>query len=752
MQGANKGIGKLPKKLKLAANETTLEPINELTTEPTTEPTILKSINQSTTDESTTDEPITEPTTLESINESTTDESSTEPATLESNESVIVKPHIIEPLETLGEGIHRQGTNEVVTRPVVVTSIEGNETTIGKAVEGVFHIITHADGITILDEHFPKSPVESRPLNSAVAHNELLTTTANPNAVSSEATGIFDPGQAIGGFEMSKSTSNTGSLESLSSSTDLTSNLSSETDVAVIDLPDAAKHSPLVRRSILDDFAQWLEHVLVALESVCDYSRIPNSLGPGVLDAMLTTTDYTNFVRIITSVTENWAKCNRLIARTALDAAKERLREAERLYRIQADQYRINMTKEGRAESQRLKQAVECLDIRELSRMALQDLLSEPAELIGEFSEESDYENAMKYIENEDADETRDKMRALKRETYLWPLIQQRAKKIGPLPKSSGRKTEITSQEKSAAKTLTVTKGYGKSRNCVFKWTSYWKLLSELRRSNGTTPFVLCRTNEFKNYFFQHPKKLDILLSWNKAYDFPLRQLRLRVIAEEGDDFSGKSDIEEKWLRDRLHAPQNVCWGDHLSAWDQDSTEYETFLADHSLIPTSTKSNIHILRYGIKGELDRNKSIFISFVPYEGDSDKETTRNKTASTKLLTVAPLVAVAPGDFLGIFPGRLRYTNQKPTTAIRGPVSNLWLDYSEVRGKLNKIKVAKAGEMTNVCLAWEGVNEVKGDKSCCQYLRVLVIATRHIMPLDQLIRPPSGAGMLSGQDGRL
>jgi hypothetical protein len=59
----------------------------------------------------------------------------------------------------------------------------------------------------------------------------------------------------------------------------------------------------------------------------------------------------------------------------------------------------------------------------------------------------------------------------------------------------------------------------------------------------------------------------------------------------------------------------------------------------------------------------------------------------------------------------------------------------------GKLNKMKVAKAGEMTNVCLAWEGVNELKGDKSFCQYLRVLVIATRHIMPFDQLIRPPSG-----------
>jgi hypothetical protein len=80
-------------------------------------------------------------------------------------------------------------------------------------------------------------------------------------------------------------------------------------------------------------------------------------------------------------------------------------------------------------------------------------------------------------------------------------------------------------------------------------------------------------------------------------------------------------------------------------------------------------------------------------VPYEGKSDKRTFSNKTASTELLAVAPLVAIAPGDFLGIFPGRLRYTDQKPTRAIGGPVLNLWLDYSEVMGKLNKIKVAKS-----------------------------------------------------------
>jgi hypothetical protein len=175
-------------------------------------------------------------------------------------------------------------------------------------------------------------------------------------------------------------------------------------------------------------------------------------------------------------------------------------------------------------------------------------------------------------------------------------------------------------------------------------------------------------------------------------------------------------------------------------------------LTNDSPKPTSSKSNIYILRHSIKSQLDRNKSVYVSLVPYEGESDKKTFENKAASNKLLAVAPLVAAALRDFLSIFPSRLRYTDQKPIRAIKGPVSNLWLDYSEVIRKLSKIKVIKTGQMTNVCLTWEGVNEKKRDRSFCQYLRVLVIATRHILLFDQLIRLSSGTAVLSVEDGRL
>jgi hypothetical protein len=143
-------------------------------------------------------------------------------------------------------------------------------------------------------------------------------------------------------------------------------------------------------------------------------------------------------------------------------------------------------------------------------------------------------------------------------------MIQQRAKMIGSLPNPSGRKTEITPQEKAAAKRLILAMGYGQSRDSIYKWTAYWKLLSELRDKQATR-LLLYRTREFKAYFFQHPKELHMLVSRNRAYDLPLRQLGVRTVAEAGDDFSGRSDIEEQWIFNRLHAPQNPCWGDHLS-------------------------------------------------------------------------------------------------------------------------------------------------------------------------------------------
>ena len=93
-----------------------------------------------------------------------TDELATKPTTLESTDDpAIIELNIIEPLETSREDTGRQGTDEVMVRSEVATIIEDDETTIDRAVEGSLPLITHADRITILDEYFPKSAIDSSP-------------------------------------------------------------------------------------------------------------------------------------------------------------------------------------------------------------------------------------------------------------------------------------------------------------------------------------------------------------------------------------------------------------------------------------------------------------------------------------------------------------------------------------------------------------------------------------------------------------
>ena len=93
-------------------------------------------------------------------------------------------------------------------------------------------------------------------------------------------------------------------------------------------------------------------------------------------------------------------------------------------------------------------------------------------------------------------------------------------------------------------------------------------------------------------------------------------------------------------------------WRNNFSDWDYNLIEKAKYFAHYNLKATSSKSNAHILRYGIKGDLGRNKAIFVALVLYEGVFGKKTLSSKPASTKLIAVAPLVSISPGDFLGIY----------------------------------------------------------------------------------------------------
>ena len=667
--------------------------------------------------------------------------------------------------------LNPSGTSEqTIGEPSVLATfdthvpVEGGEFA-SASLEG--DILSQEDVFNILEEYFEQSPgsgsandkegLDSRPTptvecarqNGSLVHTvrfdtpPVLTSPQHPlsasvDPTSSEALETLELDSAVVSATISESGSSTVPSEHRSVSTVPSSYPPSEAHDICYDLPSGVQHLPCFKRSTLDESAQWLEHVLNALEAANGTSRRPDSSVPGILDDILMNGDFTLCVKVMTTIAENLVKCSRCIAKPAFDAAQQRSREIER-NKIAPHVRRLTSAYTSRILRQKdFPDDIARLDMRDIAQLEIQRILSEPQELTGELREESDYETAIKHIEKDNADNASIGLRRLWKQTYFWPMIQQRAKMIGPLPTASGRKADITPQEKCAAKRLILAMGYGQSRNNIFKWTAYLKLLSDLR-DNRATALLLYRTREFKSYFFQHPKELDMLLSWNRVYDFPLRQLGARTLAQEGNDYSGGCDIEEKWIFDRLHAPYNMCWGDHLTLWNNDSTEREDYMANHKIKPTSGKSNIHVLRHGLKGQPDCNNSSFVNLVPYEGESGKRTLGTQSSSIKLLAVAPLVPIIPGDFLGIFSGRLRYTEEKPPRSIPGPIPNLWLEYSVVMGKLSKIRVAKADEMANVCLAWEGVNEVKGEKSNCQFFRILVIATRHMMPLDQLVRPP-------------
>jgi hypothetical protein len=294
MQGSNKR-GNALKKPKLIAGESAND-------EPTT--------NESANDVPTTDEPTTD--------EPTTDKPPTnEPAS---------EPDTMEPQDTSRDVPYREDTSDDMARFALVSPIAVDETTVGGVVETDLPAITYADGMAILDEYFPISAVDSRPLNCAVAPDELSMSTTDTacrnfplvpsilsftpeesntslDIISSESFTLPSPHQSTSGFEMS--TPNTSLPQLLSSCGDSSSCSSSETDGTDFGSLGIATNTPLARRLVLDDTAQLLEHVLAALESAYDDSRIPGLSVPGILESILTKGDHTNFVKIMTSVTEN---------------------------------------------------------------------------------------------------------------------------------------------------------------------------------------------------------------------------------------------------------------------------------------------------------------------------------------------------------------------------------------------------------------------------------------------------------------
>ena len=121
-----------------------------------------------------------------------------------------------------------------------------------------------------------------------------------------------------------------------------------------------------------------------------------------------------------------------------------------------------------------------------------------------------------------------------------------------------------------------------------------------------------------------------------------------------------------------------------------------------------------------------NKTFFISIRP--------------GVDKLVSVFPIVPIFLDDLLGIFSGKIRFSEHcSVVQSIMGPTLYLWLDYSQITGTLNQMHVVQPGGEANVRSAWESVNE-NIENGRCEHWRVLVVATCKIMPFEPLIRTAS------------
>lgn len=103
----------------------------------------------------------------------------------------------------------------------------------------------------------------------------------------------------------------------------------------------------------------------------------------------------------------------------------------------------------------------------------------------------------------------------------------------------------------------------------------------------------------------------------------------------------------------------------------------------------------------------------------------------------LSVYSIVALSKGDFLGIFAGNVRFSEAfNVERGIYSPIDNLWLDYSQVTGTLNQVKVSEPGGPSNVRLEWEIVHDGLGTDHCTSW-RVSVRATKRVKAFSPLIR---------------
>ncbi|KAJ5754200.1 hypothetical protein N7533_003743 [Penicillium manginii] len=244
-------------------------------------------------------------------------------------------------------------------------------------------------------------------------------------------------------------------------------------------------------------------------------------------------------------------------------------------------------------------------------------------------------------------------------------------------------------------------------------------------REAGIEKALYYRTKEFDSYCKGYPKTsetslVDTIKKWEVQYRPHIEQLETRILRLGKDDLMRVSDLDNPQVSERLKI-QESCWNCARNEWAFPNEEesfkglgLQTFSPDMECVPYDNQ---------LVSESGGDKSAFIFLLPKDDSS--------------LLVCSIVPVREGEFLGVFAGKIRFSEiWSPTHGIRGPVDNLWLDYSQVTGTLNQMLVSEPGGSANVRTHWELINDDVDPESCASW-RVSVKATKSIVPFEHLVR---------------
>ncbi|KAJ5555971.1 hypothetical protein N7513_003613 [Penicillium frequentans] len=248
-------------------------------------------------------------------------------------------------------------------------------------------------------------------------------------------------------------------------------------------------------------------------------------------------------------------------------------------------------------------------------------------------------------------------------------------------------------------------------------------------REAGIDKVLYYRMKEFDNYCKGYPKTaeislVDTIMSWETQYRPFIEQLETCVFRLGQGDLARLCDLECPHVMERLEVSKS-SWNNAGNEWAS-IEEQETFQNKYLHgIPAEVilESQNHQF---LVSEFEQDKSWFVFLVPQ--------------GSMALSICSIVPVCEDDLLGIFAGSVRFSEEfNVKNGICSPMDNLWLDYSQVTGALNQMRVSEPGAPANVRLHWEVIDDDLATNHCTSW-RVSVRATQPIRPFYPLIRTAS------------